>query len=109
MKVKSEREVAQSGPTLRDPMGCSPLDYSLHGSFQATVLEWGVIVFSSLVMREMQMKIKMIHHCTPMRRTKFKSLTTPSVEKSVEHPGLSHFWWKCKTAQLLGKDPGRFL
>ena len=43
MKVKSEREVAQSCPTLRDPMDCSLLGSSVHGIFQARVLEWGAI------------------------------------------------------------------
>ena len=45
MKVKSESEVAQSCPTLRDPMDCSPPGSSVHGIFQARVLEWGAIVF----------------------------------------------------------------
>ena len=46
MKVKSEREVAQSCPTLNDPMDCSLPGSSVHGIFQATVLEWGAIAFS---------------------------------------------------------------
>ena len=46
MKVKSEREVAQSCPTLHDPMGCSLPGSSIHGVFQARVLEWGAIPFS---------------------------------------------------------------
>ena len=46
MKVKSESEVAQSCPTLSDPMDCSPLGFSVHGIFQARVLEWGAIAFS---------------------------------------------------------------
>ena len=46
MKVKSEREVAQSCPTLSDPMDCSLPGSSIHGIFQARVLEWGAIVFS---------------------------------------------------------------
>ena len=46
MKVKSESEVAQSCPTLSDPMDCSPLGSSVHGIFQARVLEWGAIAFS---------------------------------------------------------------
>ena len=44
MKVKSESEVAQSCPTLRDPMDGSPPGSSVHGIFQARVLEWGAIV-----------------------------------------------------------------
>ena len=46
MKVKSESEVTQSCPTLSDPMDCSPLGSSVHGIFQARVLEWGAIAFS---------------------------------------------------------------
>ena len=46
MKVKSESEVAQSCPTLSNPMDCSPPGYSVHGIFQARVLEWGTIAFS---------------------------------------------------------------
>ena len=46
MKVKSESEVAQSCPTLRDPMDCSLPGSSVHGIFQARVLEWGAIAFS---------------------------------------------------------------
>ena len=48
MKVKSESEVAQSCPTLRDPMDCSPRGSSIHGIFQARVLEWVAIAFSIL-------------------------------------------------------------
>ena len=46
MKGKSESEVAQSCPTLSDPMDCSPPGSSIHGIFQARVLEWGAIAFS---------------------------------------------------------------
>ena len=46
MKVKSQSEVTQSGPTLRDPMDCSLPGSSIHGIFQARVLEWGAITFS---------------------------------------------------------------
>ena len=45
MKVKSESEVAQSHPTLRDPMDCSLPGSSVHGIFQARVLEWVAIAF----------------------------------------------------------------
>ena len=45
MKVKSESEVAQSCPTLSDPMDCSLPGSSIHGIFQARVLEWGATVF----------------------------------------------------------------
>ena len=46
VKVKSENEVAQLCPTLRDPMDCSPPGSSVHGIFQARVLEWVATAFS---------------------------------------------------------------
>ena len=46
MKVKSESEVAQSCPTLSDPLDCSLPGSSVHGIFQARVLEWEAIAFS---------------------------------------------------------------
>ena len=49
MKVKSESEVAQSCPTPSDPMDCSLPGSSVHGIFQARVLEWGAIAFSDLL------------------------------------------------------------
>ena len=48
MKVKSESEVAQSFPTLSDPMDRSLPGSSAHGIFQARVLEWVAIIFSLL-------------------------------------------------------------
>ena len=48
MRVKSEREVAQSCPTLSDPTDCSPPGSSVHGIFQARTLEWGAIAFSDI-------------------------------------------------------------
>ena len=48
MKVKSESEVAQSCPTLSDPMDCSLPGSSVHWIFQVRVLEWGAIAFSVL-------------------------------------------------------------
>ena len=47
MKVKSESEVTQSCPTLSDPMDCSLPDSSIHGIFQARVLEWGAIALAT--------------------------------------------------------------
>ena len=50
MKVKSKSEVAQSCPTLSDPMDCSLPGSSIHGIFKARVLEWAAIAFSSAVL-----------------------------------------------------------
>ena len=56
MKVKSESEVAQLRPTLSDPMDCSPPGSSIHGIFHATVLEWGAIAFSRLILAHLNLK-----------------------------------------------------
>jgi len=50
MKVKSESEVAQSCPTLSNPMDCSPPAPSIHGIFQARVLEWGDIAAAAAIL-----------------------------------------------------------
>ena len=55
MKVKSEREVAQSCLTLRDPMDRSLPGSSVHGIFQARVLEWGAIAFSVKLLSHVQL------------------------------------------------------
>ena len=52
MKVRSESEVAQWCPTLSDPMDCSLTGSSVHGIFQARVLEWGAIAFSERDLRQ---------------------------------------------------------
>ena len=55
MKVKSESEVAQLCPTLSDPMDCSLPGSSIHGIFQARVLEWGAIAFSSYLIPKVEL------------------------------------------------------
>ena len=57
MKMKSESKVAQSCLTLHDPMDCSPPGSSLHGIFQARVLEWGAIAFSDVYCSQSQIVI----------------------------------------------------
>ena len=59
MKVKSESEVAQSCPTLSDPMDRSLPGSSAHGTCQARVLEWGAIAFSDMYV----MKAKKLTIC----------------------------------------------
>ena len=56
-KVKSENEVTQSCPILRDPTDCSPPGSSVHGIFQARVLEWGAISFSTVMGRGLEICI----------------------------------------------------
>ena len=67
MKVKNESEVAQSCPTLSDPVDCSPPGSSIHGIFQARVL----------VNREMQIKTTVKYYYTSIRMSKL-GLTMPS-------------------------------
>jgi len=55
MKVKSESEFAQSCSTLSDLMDCSLPGSSVHGIFQARVLEWGAIAFSTFVLGHSQL------------------------------------------------------
>ena len=84
MKVKSESEDAQSCPTLSDPMDCSLPGSSVHGIFQAKVLEWDAIAFSPL------------EHCLQLNRSPNPwgvalpahrwCLTNPEVQK----PNPSH-------------------
>ena len=59
MKVKSEGEVAQSCQTLSDRMDCSPPGSSIHGIFQARVLEWGAITFSIMDEQYMLNKVSL--------------------------------------------------
>ena len=58
MKVKSESEVAQSCPTLSDPMDCSLPGSSVHGIFQGRVLEWGAIAFSISEIKQFQIQLR---------------------------------------------------
>ena len=62
MKVKSESEVAQSCPTFSDPMDCSLPGSSVHGIFQARVLEWGASAFSEMY----------AYQCLKLKNAKYK-------------------------------------
>ena len=61
MKVQSESEVAQSCPTLSDPMDCSLPGSSIHGIFQARVPEWSAIAFSAKGNRRSKMHSLNMH------------------------------------------------
>ena len=83
MKVKSEREVAQSCPTPCDPMDCSPPGSSVHRIFQARVLEWGAIALS------------MKYYCFPtlqMRLRKLREVKKLKRVKEFRENTSVHFW-----------------
>ena len=64
MKGTGESEVAQSCLTLQDAMDCSPPGSSVHGIFQARVLEWGAIAFSNYMHSSHLINIMAIHTWT---------------------------------------------
>ena len=90
MKVKSESEVAQSCPTLSDPMDCSLPGSSVHGIFQARVLEWGAIAFSEINITEFQ-KVEFFFVCSQ----NCAALTTVSVRTASSLPAKKpHTHWQ---------------
>ena len=78
MKVKSESEVAQSCLTPHDWMDCSPPGSSVHGIFQARVLEWGAIAFS-----------------TPISKNDFNLESWMTRFYGFSPPFLCHEWTSC--------------
>ena len=68
MKVKSESEVTQSCLTLNDPMDCSLPGSSIHGIFQAKVLEWGAIAFSGCPLQYHELEKKRRNQLKPINR-----------------------------------------
>ena len=94
MKVKSESEVTQSCPTLHDPMGCSLPGSSIHGIFQARVLEWGakqvtkaLYTLSQEIYQSYEVCIIPVFH---IRKAKVQNLNTlPQMQAKVT-PLISH-------------------
>ena len=80
MKVKSESEVAESCPTLSDPMACSLPGSSVHGIFQVRALEWGAIVFCNIS-----------HSCFQMLVWNFKILI---ISESGCVDCFVSWWWR---------------
>ena len=76
MKVKSESEVAQSCPTLCNAMDCSLLGSSIHGIFQARVLEWGAVALS---MTNLDSILKSRDITLPAKVHIFKAMVFPVV------------------------------
>ena len=95
MKVKSETEVAQSCPTLLDPMDCSLPGSSACGIFQARVLEWGAIAFSGLNRQLSLKKLLMCLFLAVLGLCCFKGFSLVVVSRdysSLKCVGFS-LWW----------------
>ena len=92
MKVKSENEVTQSCPTLSDPSDCSPPGSSIHGIFQARVLEWGAIAFSNEQLHDSAIPLLGMHSKNMKIRTQ--------ILKRQFHYSISHSNQKVETARV---------
>ena len=95
MKVKSESEVAQSCLTLRDPMDCSLPGFSLHGIFQARVLEWVAIAFSDFIWGGSKITADgdcshKIKRCLLLGRKAMTNLDSISISRDITLPTKVH-------------------
>ena len=89
-----QSEVAQSCLTLCDPLDCSPPGSSVHGIFQARVLEWGAIAFS---MTNLDSILKSRDITLPTKIHLVKAMVFPMVMYGCES-------WTIKKAECLGID-----
>ena len=104
MTVKSESEVAQSCPTLGDPMDHSLPGSSIHGIFQARVLEWGAIAFSEpynivLVLPYISMNPPRVPHPEP--HSHLPPCTIPPGHPSAPAPSILYRTWTGDSFLLL--------
>ena len=91
MKVKRESEVAQLCLTLCDPVDCSPPVPSIHGIFQARVLEWSATAFSVYSSRLLQKLPLGYIFANNFILSKFKMENFNFILKSIYHYGLKLF------------------
>ena len=96
MKVKSESEVAQSCLTLRNPMDCSPPGSSIHGIFQARVLEWGAIAFLLSI-------YEVSHTVLTTVQLQFTLTTTPLVVFIIIIPNSQPKKWELREVAHISK------
>ena len=92
---ESESEVAQSCPTLSDPMDCSLPGSCIHGVFQARVLEWGAIAFSDMLSRLVvtflpRSKRLVISWLQSLSAVTLEPKRIKSVTVSIVSPSISH-------------------
>ena len=93
--MKSESEVAQSCLTLSDPMDCSPPGSSVHGVFQARVLEWGAIDFSKHNM------VKKSSSSLNLKKKKHRNKEAFSQKKQFTYQGGKSEWTQISSQQYL--------
>ena len=104
MKLKSESEVAQSCPTLRDPMDCGLPGCSVHGIFQARVLEWGAITFSDMGAGKIQWdnSAKMISTVYPHKKRLRNFSICLGCHKTTSHSEiLEDSWEPCMVVLIV--------
>ena len=92
VKVKSESEVAQSCPTLSNPMDYSLPGSSVHGIFQARVLEWGAIAFSVTSLIILKVKVKVPQSCLTLCVTPYTIQSVDSQSQNTAMESLSLPW-----------------
>ena len=90
MKMKSESEVAQSCPTLLDPMDCSLPGSSVHGIFQARVLEWVATAFSTWYLRGHNYPLRKCH-VNNMLELGWSFIGSDTPEINTKTPELCNF------------------
>ena len=102
MKMKSESEVAQLCLTLRDPMDCSLPGSSIHGIFQAKVLERGAIAFSASILYHTINDLSFFSTETWLRRPTFLTLAFWPKEKATF---LGKWLWDLDEHSTIVKEP----
>ena len=112
MKVKSESEVTQSCPTRSDPMDHSLPGSSVHGIFQARILEWGAIAFSCM-MQPGEKKIfraTVITQCSQINKTFWVSQVVLLVKNLLANAGdMRHAGWIPGSGRAPGGKYGYLL
>ena len=95
-KVKSESEVAQSCLTPNDPMDCSLPGFSIHGIFQARVLEWGAIALGGgkKLLLEIILRFGLPRSLRSINGTSFTSKVTQGVSKALGISYCLHCAWR---------------
>ena len=101
MKVKDESEAAQSCLTFSDPMDCSLPGSSIHGIFQARVMEWGAIAFSTRCGTRAQSPWH-VRSSWPGDRTHVSCISRQILYHWATREALIISWWRIPRSELLG-------